>query len=281
MPSFSQLQPASSAVAGVALGSKPSRVGRFRLQGAWLMDWVQTRESAGVQYRVRVSRRARRLGLRVLADGKVEVVLPEGVSREAAHAFVHSKAAWIARVRSRLAPAWAERRGACRRAPEAIALTALGEVWRLELQDRPERRPVLSSEGKDLLRFVGPVGDGTACRQLLRGWVKERARRILPDWLARVSRETGLIYERVQVRGQRSRWGSCSARRHISLNYKLLFLPPEVVRYLLVHELCHTRRLDHSARFWGLVEGYCPDYRELDALLRRPGTLLPAWLECE
>jgi predicted metal-dependent hydrolase len=76
----------------------------------------------------------------------------------------------------------------------------------------------------------------------------------------------------------RARWGSCSRERVISLNARLLLLSPPLVDYVLVHELCHTRELNHSRKFWRLVALHCPGYLRLRADLRRAGTLLPAWV---
>ena len=81
------------------------------------------------------------------------------------------------------------------------------------------------------------------------------------------------------MRAQRTRWGSCSNRKTISLNAKLLFIPEDLIRYALIHELCHTRRLDHSRKFWALVKQYETDYLVKDKRLRAAWRLVPAWFE--
>ena len=101
----------------------------------------------------------------------------------------------------------------------------------------------------------------------------------LPPWLEQTGTELGLRYHRCTIRGQKTRWGSCSSRKTISLNYKLLFLPPHLVRYLFVHELCHTRHLNHSARFWGLVQEKEPLYESLEADLTDGSRYVPLWAE--
>ena len=82
----------------------------------------------------------------------------------------------------------------------------------------------------------------------------------------------------MQVRLQRTRWGSCSSRGRISLNLALVFQPPAVLRYLLVHELAHTRHMNHSRAFWAAVAACEPDYRRLDALLCKGWHNVPDWL---
>ncbi|HET9679673.1 MAG TPA: M48 family metallopeptidase, partial [Gammaproteobacteria bacterium] len=124
-----------------------------------------------------------------------------------------------------------------------------------------------------------PVDDPDTQGDQLRHWLAHRARRVLKPWLAQVANECGLDYQKMQVRGQRTRWGSCSAQGSISLNYKLLFCDPPVVRYLLVHELCHTRHLNHGKRFWNLVARFEPDWRALDKQLGASWKRVPAWVE--
>jgi hypothetical protein len=92
--------------------------------------------------------------------------------------------------------------------------------------------------------------------------------------VAALAAQHELAYERVTVRGQRSRWGSCSRKGTISLNFRLIQLPPEVCDYILIHELMHLRQQNHSRRFWRLVEKACPEFREAERWLRTHGTML-------
>jgi hypothetical protein len=112
----------------------------------------------------------------------------------------------------------------------------------------------------------------------LRRWLMRRAQRTLPEWLEEVSQEAGLPFASVSIRGQRSRWGSCSADGDISLNYQLLFLPRHLARHVLIHELCHTVELNHSPRFWRTVARHEPDVARLRAEMRRSWSHVPDWL---
>ena len=96
--------------------------------------------------------------------------------------------------------------------------------------------------------------------------------------LTRVAHDCDLHFERIQARRQRTRWGSCSVSGTISLNACALFLDPRVVRYLLVHELCHTKHMNHSKRFWALVQSHEPDYKHLDRALVRGWQSVPGWV---
>jgi predicted metal-dependent hydrolase len=104
--------------------------------------------------------------------------------------------------------------------------------------------------------------------------LKERARRELPPRLLQLAAENGLTVTRITIRDQRSRWGSCSSKGHIALNYRLLLMPEDVRDYILVHELMHLRQPDHSRRFWRHVEAAFPRFREAERWLRRHGSTL-------
>jgi predicted metal-dependent hydrolase len=89
---------------------------------------------------------------------------------------------------------------------------------------------------------------------------------------------TGVAYSRVSIRRQRSRWGSCSVRGTISLNCCLMFQRPEVVDYLIIHELMHVKHMNHSARFWQAVESHCTEWRSLDRELVQGWRHVPRWV---
>jgi predicted metal-dependent hydrolase len=103
---------------------------------------------------------------------------------------------------------------------------------------------------------------------------RARARKELPARLLELATEHGLAVTRVSIRNQRTRWGSCGRDGHISLNWRLVLMPPEVRDYVLVHELMHLRRLDHSRAYWKLVAAACPGYREARQWLRANGPSL-------
>jgi predicted metal-dependent hydrolase len=101
--------------------------------------------------------------------------------------------------------------------------------------------------------------------------LKIRAKKELPEALLRLAALHGLTVSRVSVRNQRGRWGSCSRKGHICLNWRLLMMPEPVRDYVLIHELMHLRRLDHSRAFWKLVDDACPGYEEARKWLRQAG----------
>lgn len=232
-------------------------------------------ESEPIVYRVRVSKRARRLQLQITAHCEVEVVLPQGMSHSHVAPFVASHREWIRRTLARqmatIAPTAMEHA-----VPVAIHFAAVGELWTVDYHVCPEERFQAwpsPGGGHILLHSAAEAG----ARRLLQHWLSRQARLHLVPWLQAVSHELGLDCRRVSVRGQRSRWGSCSSRGTISINRALLFLESALVRHLFVHELCHMRHMNHSPRFWRLVESHSPRCRELEQALNRAVATIPRW----
>ena len=236
-----------------------------------LQPQMELLTSSSRGFEVRKSRRARRLSIQVHAQGYVEVVVPARTSPSRVRAFVQANREWIDRALSSLAKEFPPEEFAL---PEEIHLAAIGA--RFDVQYEDASNVAIKSYGSNVVA-QGSSSQEAEIRDGLKDWVKARGKHHLLPWLARVAEETGLSYRRVQVRGQSTRWGSCSAKGTISLNYGLMFVAPELVRYLLVHELCHTVHMNHSKKFWSLVDKHQPDHKRLDQLLDGSWRLVPGW----
>lgn len=227
---------------------------------------------------VRESARARRLTLRLLPQ-TVELVVPRGTKPAQVAAFVREQRRWIERASRELPPPAAHDDDGL---PRLIELRAVGQRCDVAYRERATRRPVVRRAGGRLevqAAFSGArVADPAACAAALRTWLRDQAALHLTPWLHEEARRLGMAPKAVQIRLQRTRWGSCSSNATVSLNAALLFLDTPVVRYLLVHELCHLRSLDHSRRFWRTVERFEPHYRELDRALSNARSQVPAWV---
>jgi predicted metal-dependent hydrolase len=221
---------------------------------------------------VRESRRARRLAVRVFRTGRVEIVTPPRTSRSAVEHFVARHRRWIERKRAE-----ARRHGLVRERfpPGEVFLEGCAQMWRVHVAGGPGRLRL--QVGAGVLTLCGNVSNGRAVRDALQRWLIAHARELLGGALRQCARELGFHYQKSVVRRQRTRWGSCSARGTISLNCCLLFQRPAVVRYLLIHELAHTRHMNHSRRFWQCVAEHCPDHRELDRELLDGWRRVPSW----
>jgi predicted metal-dependent hydrolase len=223
----------------------------------------------GDPFAVRVSPRARRLTARVHVGGRVEIVVPVGVNARAVRDFVQRFTPWI----DRKVAAMQCVSGPVAAVPQLIEFAFTRERFEVHWQPAAKRRIVAQ---RDRLAVHAP--DDVQARLVLQGWLKHAATERLAPQLLQLAEDLHYPVQRVVIRCQRTRWGSCSTRGTVSLNCSLVFLRPEVVRYLFVHELAHTRHMNHSAGFWRLVESLEPDYRRLDRELLAGWRTVPVWV---
>jgi len=213
-----------------------------------------------IDYTVRRSGRARRVRVTVDAARGIEVVLPHRAPDREAAAAIRELRPWIERRVAELDRA----RAAV--AARGDSVPYLGDALRLVSQPgrtRARRR------GDELLVPAGHV-------QLpaIERFFRRAARSEVTSRLDRACAQTGTSYASLTIRGQRTRWASCSPSGAMSFNWRLLLAPEPVLEYVVWHEVCHLEVLDHSPRFWALVESRCPGYREQVRWLRRNGTTL-------
>jgi hypothetical protein len=208
-------------------------------------------------YRVRVHPRARNVRIVVSRRHGLVVTLPAGFDRRLIPEILERKRSWVERVLSRR-PMKPEPY----RPPERIALSAIGEEWTIEYEKGNPGRVELVQRGDRTLFVTGAVDRPDVVRRVLERWLRIQARQHLVPWLCRTATELGFKLSGVTVRTQRTLWASCSPHNTISLNARLLLLPPDLVRYVFVHELVHIPHPDHSRKFWQAVAVRVPDYRD-------------------
>jgi predicted metal-dependent hydrolase len=212
-----------------------------------------------VPYRIRRSDRARRIRVSVDNDGQVEVVLPARSPERHAEDAVRQLAPWIARRRAAVARAVNE----MARAPGTVPY--LGESLTLV----PERgRTRVHRRGDTLLI---PEGDP---REALERWYRRQAKLEIAPRLDAATARYGTSYRGLTIRGQRTRWASRSTSGGMSFNWRLLLAPPEILDYVVEHEVAHIEVMDHSPRFWRLLASRSPRWREHAAWLKRYGSTL-------
>lgn len=224
---------------------------------------------------VRESGRAKRLSIKVFPRGRVEVVVPRRARPRDVQAFVEEHRDWIEKTRAAYA---AEHPPEPVRLPTRIVLPAIESQYGVIYEPRDSVTGVRFRETGSIVRLSGRTGDLPDCTAALRRWLAGVARRHFEPRLAELSVATGNRFSRMHVRGQKTCWGSHSSSGTISINYCLLFLAPELVRYLMIHELCHAKHMNHSRRFWNHVARFEPDYRRLDRELSEAWKAIPAWV---
>jgi hypothetical protein len=204
------------------------------------------------------------------------VVIPERFARSRVPRLVEEHRRWIEQVRARFAAESAlvtETSSVIR--PDGLALRLTGELVPIEYHDAAGSPRAHERAGRLIVRAED--FDEDAQRSAMKRYLARRARALLEPRLLARAEELGVSVPKVAIRAQQTRWGSCSANGTISLNYYLVFLPAELVDYVLLHELCHRRQLNHSPRFWMLLERAEPDSDRLRAELKRAWHFVPAW----
>ena len=219
-----------------------------------------TVEAAGRMFPIEIARhrRARRYLLRVTPAGTLRLTVPRGGTIAGGVAFAKGQTAWIAR-----------------------------EWLREQHRSRPwdDRTPVWY-RGTRIPLVVRPLWVTLADREIPRRNVHDEVRSLIEADLRSIAERElaarchvlaaacGLKVARVSVRNQQSRWGACSSRGAITLNWRLVQMPPHVSDYVIFHELMHLRQPNHSRRFWREVAAVCPDWRDGERWLRAFGTEL-------
>jgi predicted metal-dependent hydrolase len=224
---------------------------------------------SSIPYRIRRSERARHA--RILVDGTgVEVVVPRRFPMREVEPFVEEKRDWIERTLRRMRQTHLELPPA--RLEHGGDVGYLGERLTLRVRVDPARRREYAARRGHELRVALPPG--VPLRDALERWYRRRARAEVAPRLDAACARAGTSYSGLQIRGQRTRWASCSSTGAMSFNWRLLLAPAEILDYVVEHEVAHLEVLDHSPRFWRLLASRCPDWRECEAWLRRHGHAL-------
>ena len=224
-----------------------------------------------LSYAVRRSRRARHARVEVTPAG-VELVVPSRMALRRAEALVHAKRPWIERTLRRMREAQSVVPAV--RLANGGELPYLGVQLPLRVREEPDRvRAHVARRGSGVTALV-PAPAEAHLRPAIERWYRRRAREEVAARLAAAAARVGASYGALSIRGQRSRWASCSSSGSMSFNWRLLLAPPEILDYVVEHEVAHLEVLDHSDRFWKLLARRCPEYRERERWLRRYGPAL-------
>jgi predicted metal-dependent hydrolase len=149
-------------------------------------------------------------------------------------------------------------------------LSVLGDSYRL-LHD-PLRRKGIFEEG-DVL-WIGGKEETLDLQKYLILWLKKRAQHFFLDYARMCAEQMGVSFQKIRLTETISRWGSCSSQGTLSLNWRLILAPLDVAEYVVAHEVCHLREMNHSQKFWSLVKDLCPDFEKHRHWLKKHGTTL-------
>jgi len=233
-------------------------------------------------YSIRYSKKAKYLRLSVSALKGIEVVVPDFIGRDQAQLMaqnlVENKKAWLKKTLSKFNVSLPAKAPQELPLPEKLELKAIDQVLSISYEQQQSAWLTIEKSQADKLSVKGDLQNRALLLESLEGYLKQLAKFYLRPQLDFFSRKYALDYNKVTIRGQKTRWGSCSSQKNISLNYKLLFIEKDLADYVLLHELAHTRHLNHSADFWGLLKTLRADCQQLDRRLNDVGSDIPEWV---
>ncbi len=222
-------------------------------------------------YRIKTHLRAKSIKLHVKTAG-LEITVPPRFDIKTIPDLLEEHSAWIIKhlsaVITPIEPVL----------PTTISLRACERNWQVRYIQTKIATTTLMENASQELVLMGATHHQLRCRKILTTWIKDCARLFLEKELYALSQMIGLSYQRLTIRDQKTVWGSCTSSKNINLNYKLIFLPNILMRYVLIHELCHLKHLNHSKKFWMLVQQYDPEWKMHRLFLRRVNQYIPAWL---
>ncbi len=232
-------------------------------------------------YTLRRSHRASKVRISVSPD-TVEVIAPHQVSEDLIKQFVLDKQQWVIAALGKVAARQKKFADHTAFYQPGVAMTYQGTSYAINLKITSAKRlKVEFSDGftVHIPADLAPANRHEAIKSALAAWLQKQAKHQVGNHVENHAGKYGLIPRSISIKSQKSRWGSCGIHNDIHINWLLMAAPPEVLEYVVVHELCHVRVKNHSADFWALVVLHLPDYKTRRLWLKQHGsTLIHSWL---
>lgn len=221
-------------------------------------------------YKVKKHRLARHVKLRASDEKGLEITIPMRFNLKDIPMILEENKNWITKQLAKLQIKKVDV------LPDCIELHAINQTWNVYYVECDSRFEMIVRPNQEIV-LVGKLDDKQFCKTKLIAWVKTVSKQYLSSQIELVSDQTDLPFDSLTIRDQQTLWGSCTARKSISLNYKLIFLPHRLLQYVIIHELCHTKYLNHSDKFWNKVAIHDPAWRTHRRELRHANQYIPDW----
>ena len=213
-----------------------------------------------------VRSRRKTIALIVHPDGRLEVRAPRQMAEQNIREFVEGHSDWVHKQQTRArkyAPPLPKK------FTDGETFFLLGQFYSLNIVAR--QRPALTFDGATfrLAKSAQPKAKEYFVR-----WYKAQAMEILSDQVKAIAARHGFTYQKIRISSARTRWGSCSSKGTLSFTWRLVMAPPEIVDYVVMHELVHTKIHNHSKKFWASVAEILPEYKQCVIWLRKNGKVL-------
>lgn len=205
-------------------------------------------------YKTVYSNRAKYLRLQII-NNELEVILPRRHKHDKVEDFILQKKNWILKH--------------LKEKQSSTKHLLFGEEIGISINyDLFFNKSHINYLNKKLIASIPSGNNSFSQDEIYNIWLKHKAKTYIPIRVKVLSEKMGFNYKKIAIRSQKSRWGSCSTGGRLSFNYKLMMFRKEVIDYVIIHELCHLKEMNHSKKFWKLVERFCPDYKNIKRELR-------------
>ncbi len=213
-----------------------------------------------INYKLRYSSKAKYLRIQIVHGQELEVILPRGCQLSEAEQFIIKKAKWIKKHLNG------------KKDGDEKFLFLGEEVTVIQEHDFFIKKHRLTYE-KKILKVESPAGSNISKKRIYDHWLRQQAKLYLKKRAAELAFALQFSINKISIKGQKTRWGSCSSKKNLSFNFKLMQFRREIIDYVIIHELCHLKEMNHSKEFWALVERFCPGYKSLRKELNHGKTI--------
>ncbi len=244
---------------------------------------TSTLNGKNFSYKLIQSPNARTVRLKVGMHSGLEIIVPRRFHLDHVEEIFAEHEQWIIKQIGKLENRKKLREQ--RQLQDGSMLTVLGFHCKIKIIENPRKKPSVKKVQKLLFTEENAIVDGMELHVSCDGTIRQ-AKEALEDYLRTVAEkyflkrttdlaeQMGVTFNNITIRGQKTRWGSCTREKNLNFNWRLILLPLEVAESVIIHELAHTIHMNHSKSFYGLVERFCPDYRKLQKHLHNPQFLV-------
>lgn len=208
-----------------------------------------------VDYTLKYSLKSRYMRLQINEEKGLEVIVPRGIEKREAEDFIIRKGDWILKHLNAK-----KEKGGVRYLGNDIKIVQSFDLF-------IPKHKLSFREG--VLHITSPESSEDEIKIIYEAWIKHLGKKYIPARVGQLAHKYCFNFNKVIIRGQKTRWGSCSARKNLSFNYKLMQYREDVIDYVIIHELCHIKEMNHSKRFWALVGEILPEYKSLKKELKK------------
>jgi len=217
-----------------------------------------------IEYSVRKSKRAKRISMKIDPNKGLEVVFPVGIKRApSAEDILKQNSAWVIEMMGKMQERLETRFQ--RQYEQGEIFRFLSDDHTLNIIQKTNGNSITISLTETTLDVsIPPIitpKDTQTIQMAVEKFYRQQAKAYLPDRTYEIAGILGYEVNRVVIKNQKTRWGSCSTNHNINLNLRLMMTPPDAIDYIIIHELCHLTHMNHSKAFWDLVGVYCPRYK--------------------